>query len=1120
MDDFFNHDVADWITKSMSRMDDDEAEMFARFFVYEVHKQDIENNRRTLDSHVEEVTKSMMDDLQPKHRVLISKALVAKADYDTNWGDKNQREQPRGFGGQWVKVGQEGKGKKAVSIGYHPDIGVFQIKDQKSGKKGTKGPGQPGIDITGALNQTGDQGSEFARRWTERGANDYRTNDRTYRRVAAGSELLGQIPGAGPKTQLASQVGQFAGSFGPEAEKVIGPVARRTAYRYRGTERQADPELAKWQQGAEDHLRKLIDPEQGRRPRLGAEYGQIKNTQVELNDEQKMEAAELAAQSYLKEKLPTKHLSDLQLQSGRVPPSQGVIINSKGEIVTQAVGYMEDHYIPFNLKNLKGLQGGSYVRTRSSGGLTSEDIYTGLVGGARSVTVVSRSGVFTLDFDDHLRGGRRYSDKARQMVGRYAQTLDAVGSGKVAQRKLTPSERAEIRDEIEHEMEPAGYTKIQIEAKIKEKEKEFASNPTMTKAEVDEIERNAQALADNYASSARTEGTQRMPSDPKMRYKAFYSELYDAAMEDKAKRMYQLDADGYEAAMKALEEQFPYFVARTQVKKFPQGGGERDTGYVKAGYNRPDAAKEGYFDTNIQGYEQKSGQYKGTGKFSASEMHNQNFWHGGQRETAEAEAAGTESTLPESAKFKSVKAKVELEGVRDVQAENWAKAATESYDDLSDFHAQLPLLGRYKDSPSLAGWTSQEKAALVKELDFATSKVAGSPKHQTQGVQLRKLQAATQQAEGMLASREPYDRSKWTEVSRYPKAWDQGAAHTPNTENPQIYIDEWKQTIQKHGLENEVSVGDDDSDLYKRQAQWATVGKLAEKQLEHMDDTKNYGELYSALVQMGYDQAQVSTISDEVTHRKKGGLEQLAKQAKKKTLGLAKARSVKAAGGDAIKGTGGSPPSPSQAPAQAAAAGAAPSQSTPTPQAASGPVHASPAPASSHYNQPKLVAKPVSGATPNNMPSRKPSLDAVMADLDELLGDDNADGDQKQAAKQVKVALQHGSVSEQEEAIEDLASVLPAHAEALLENLEPKAANQGHMSPKALENVGTDMRAWTKNSGLSSYKKAKLNALAGAIENQEVDNIASIAADLHQEGFEEFRNRFDGDIQLILQSFQ
>ena len=112
------------------------------------------------------------------------------------------------------------------------------------------------------------------------------------------------------------------------------------------------------------------------------------------------------------------------MASGEVPPSQGVIIDADGDVVSQAVGFNGDHYLPFDLRNLGSLQGGQYVRTRATGGPTTEDIYTGLMTGARQIQVVSNSGVFTVEFDPDLRGGRRYTDKARRMVSRYEEMLE------------------------------------------------------------------------------------------------------------------------------------------------------------------------------------------------------------------------------------------------------------------------------------------------------------------------------------------------------------------------------------------------------------------------------------------------------------------------------------------------------------------------------------------------------------------------------------------------------------------------------------------------------------------------------------------------------------------------
>ena len=45
-----------------------------------------------------------------------------------------------------------------------------------------------------------------------------------------------------------------------------------------------------------------------------------------------------AVAGYLSDRLPSKQYYKLQLGAGNTPPSEGVIINSEGQIVTQAVG--------------------------------------------------------------------------------------------------------------------------------------------------------------------------------------------------------------------------------------------------------------------------------------------------------------------------------------------------------------------------------------------------------------------------------------------------------------------------------------------------------------------------------------------------------------------------------------------------------------------------------------------------------------------------------------------------------------------------------------------------------------------------------------------------------------
>jgi hypothetical protein len=872
MDDFFNHEVADWITKSMSRMDPDEAEMFAQFFVYEVHKQDIENNRRTIDSHVAEVSKSLMDDLQPALREEISKAFDAETPYELKFG----KPQPRAHG-KWSKIGVKGP-----SISYERSKGKFP----QIGVTGEEGPNAQGrIDVTGALNQTGKATSSFAERWTEQGENDYRTNERTYRRVAAGAELLGRIPGAGPHAQLASQVGQFAGQFGPEAEKVIGPTARRTAYRYRGTEREPDKKLDVFHEQARDTLRKRTYSDRELKAIGGA---------PSLTAEQNMAAAEDAAVGYLVKRLPKKNLATLHRESGKIPPSEGVIINADGDIVTQAVGYQEDHYIPFNLKNLKGLKGGSYVRTRSSGGLTSEDIYTGLVAGARSVTVVSRSGVFTLDFDDHLRGGRRYSDKARQMVGRYAQTLDAVQSQKVPRRNLTPDERAEIRDEIERENEGLDYPPAEIEGMIRAREQEYSRSPHLTKAEMTEVNARAKDAADSYGGP-RSQGTERMPADPDARFRAYKSQFMDQLMEQKQKRMYQLDAEGYEAAMQALEEQFPYFVDSTRVRKIPGGETEKDSGYVRPRYNRPEAAKEGYFDEAING----------KGKFSASEMHYQNYRHQPKAEGAAATAEGAEGAQPAAAPKKINLAEARVKGqamaLHKAAVKQGAEAASNIIGNEATSRATLPMVAKFQDKDGdLSTFSDAEIQTLVKNLNTLEAKVKKATNVSADDVAV--LQRAIKNiddADRQMKSTVQFDVKEFDPaiVSKYPQKWGDQPQYV-HENKPEVYVKAYDTTVNSHKLGDLVPANPTDASLMAVQEKLANVHSSAKAFADNLEDGDAQLRFVNAAQDYGYGDDVIRKVQNAAVAGDNTQVSQIANQAGVKATAVYQLRSiVNAAGG-------------------------------------------------------------------------------------------------------------------------------------------------------------------------------------------------------------------------------
>jgi hypothetical protein len=509
----------------------------------------------------------------------------------------------------------------------------------------------------GATAQAVDTGMRsFADDWTSAGVDHpMNSNARLYGRVEAGSKFLGQIAPAGSKMQMAAAFGEFVGRQGPQAERVLGPRARTTLYRYRGTERAPDKDLTEpynrartggysfdnlspENQGKVRALQRSavtryknqhggkITPEEAEQVR-----GVVLRRQFGVSERDATQAAEAgrtrsfqAAQTYMQSKVPNDKLYDLQLKSGHTPPSEGVIIDKNGKIVTQAIGYGDDHYLPFNLKNLKGLRGGEYIRTRSVGGPTTEDIYTGLVSGAKRLTVVSRSGVFTITFDDTFRGTRRYNDKAGRMVNRYGKILDAIKSEQVERMPLDPEVRAQIANDVETEMGWA--TPREKRRMMQQRETEYKENPFLTRSDEEAIERRVAQIG----GDDRTRNTVR-------------AQLRNDRLESKAYN-FRLNGDGYAAAIKALEEQFPYYLI-SDFRPTREGRYESaiDRGYVKPRYNRPSGAMEGYYDTSINGAIGTDSLGNPSGKFSADRADYQN-----SRGRRERVGEGTEA--PEAAK--------------------------------------------------------------------------------------------------------------------------------------------------------------------------------------------------------------------------------------------------------------------------------------------------------------------------------------------------------------------------------------------------------------------------------------------------------------------------------------
>lgn len=471
--------------------------------------------------------------------------------------------------------------------------------------------------ILGALpleHRTPAQGDDLAGRWNQL-SND--TDRKTYRRMQLTGGALANVSTPGSGAHTIGGLAQLVGDLGPEAEKVLGPGIRRTAYRYRGTEKRPDAGLVRQEAGANRLLAPIMGHDQSQVPaalervaRLSARdrkdgdpvpvvldrHTTGENLGLDPDQVALRTRGDVAAM-YLSEKVPTAKLTEISRMAGELPPSLGVIINADGEIASESMGFQGDHYLPFDLRNLKSLQGGQYVRTRAVGGPTTEDIYTSLLTGTRQMQVVSNSGVFTVEFDPDLRGGRRYSDKARRMIGRYAMLLDAIDNGGIYANDIDPKAK--------HKLRQTAYEQEGFEPTAGREAYDRKLQSARNEASVGWDEEDLQARADLEAEkdprweemSGQARGVLRQDKLREVKRNA----------RDSAVRQYRLDGQGYYAALQSLQEEFPYYIRKVNYEPLPeflegrnktpkpdqmQPAG-RDLGYVEPGKTNAAAARLG-----------------------------------------------------------------------------------------------------------------------------------------------------------------------------------------------------------------------------------------------------------------------------------------------------------------------------------------------------------------------------------------------------------------------------------------------------------------------------------------------------------------------------------------------
>lgn len=465
--------------------------------------------------------------------------------------------------------------------------------------------GGAAYDLTGSLgaaqatNAVDRNFSSFAEDWTR--ATDPRDpNRRTYDRVRAGSQLLGAVGAAtgAPHLAAAAKFGEFVGSHGAEAEAVFGPPIRRLAYRYRGTEKVPDREMTREYGIAVGRAKSLSHDVSRLSPQQRAAY-RVGNDRRAPSFDEREAGREVVIRS-LAQDMPTSKLYGLHLAAGNTPPSEGVIIDSEGRIAGQASGYGDDHYLPFNLRNLQDLKDGEYIRTRSVGGPTTEDIYTGLMSGARQMTVISRSGQYTVTFEPDFRGGRRHNDKAKRMVSRYASILDAIQSEQVERQPVDQLTRRGIEQQVKEKFAGVDLSRSAFREEVESRIADYKANPDMSQED--------EALLD-IINTYKPEG----------RDEKEWVRSNLARIQNDKEYSYRLNAQGYQAALEALQEQFPYYLTVKDHKPLHEGEqekpGTRDKGYVAPNEIRPGEAGAGLYGRRHS--------FKATGgKISAAEVGN------------------------------------------------------------------------------------------------------------------------------------------------------------------------------------------------------------------------------------------------------------------------------------------------------------------------------------------------------------------------------------------------------------------------------------------------------------------------------------------------------------------
>lgn len=415
-------------------------------------------------------------------------------------------------------------------------------------------------------------------------------------------------PGAKVLGNAAKPVAEAAEATGPIASAIehkVKPKIQRRNLRRAGDERQVDPGMKRL---AGHDARNAKTPEEARDSLL---IPRMVDNEFGVSEPKPSNFLR-----YWQSRLPDPSLTNLHAASGATPPSEGVLMDVNGQMMAQDVGHGDDHYLPFKGGKVGKAKGGEYVRTRTAGGLTTEDIIAAGKSNLRATTVVSHSGIFTMEF---YPGKEIDTD---QIQSRYGKLLDSLAKEKVQKNPISPERETEIYEKAREQI--PGITSLAVDRRrnlIEDMKRAEKDNPTPAAETKDQWRKeflleNAEKFSDpdgNPYTAERiiedsgkygvemfsdTDAIDRLGLGEKYKkYETHKMREYQSSL-----RALRLNGEGYDKALKALKEQFPYQIKSVNwTPPDAQSAKIEDLGYVKANFNRPDKVQEGYHDKEIEG---------------------------------------------------------------------------------------------------------------------------------------------------------------------------------------------------------------------------------------------------------------------------------------------------------------------------------------------------------------------------------------------------------------------------------------------------------------------------------------------------------------------------------------